>query len=194
GWARADHRPCSGGLVAFWSASEQEPVFQVVLAGREINRWTFEELYLWELDARQAVKHGAPGVWALVPLMRGGRDHAVFEEAVRRIEKAFPQTGLSEAEDVLLALAQRYYTVTELSRIVGRDRMIQGSIYEWGRQEGRLDAERRLCAALVRKHHPGVFEKARPLIDACQDPDRLESWALAASDLSDADFLRLIGA
>jgi len=63
-----------------------------------------------------------------------------------------------------------------------------------GRAEGRLEAERRLCLALARKHHPVAFDQAQPLIEACQDPDRLEQWALAASDLADADFLRLLEA
>jgi hypothetical protein len=63
-----------------------------------------------------------------------------------------------------------------------------------GRAEGRLDAERELCSELARKHHPVVFDRARPLIEACGDPARLKEWALAASDLSDAEFLNRLGA
>jgi hypothetical protein len=32
------------------------------------------------------------------------------------------------------------------------------------------------------------------VIVACPDPGQLKEWALAASDLSDAEFLRLLGA
>ena len=63
-----------------------------------------------------------------------------------------------------------------------------------GRAEGRLESERELCAALALKHHPAVFDQTRPLIEACPDTDRLKEWALAASDLDDAGFLRLIRA
>jgi hypothetical protein len=49
----------------------QDAVFRVVLAGREVNRWTFEEVLLWELDARLCLARGAPGLLALAPLMRG---------------------------------------------------------------------------------------------------------------------------
>jgi len=185
-------------LYLFPPRPKQEPVFRVVLAGREVNRWSFDAMCLWELDAQESLAQGPPGLWALIPLMRGGTERAVLEEAFRRIEKAFPGERLPDAEDVLLALAGRYYTDTDLARMVGRDRMIQSSLYvagrAEGRAEGRLESERELCAALALKHHPAVFDQARPLIEACPDTGRLKQWALAASDVDDAEFLRLIGA
>lgn len=171
---------------------KHQAVFRVMLGGSEINRWTFEEICLWERDATEGLT-GAPGLVALVPLMSGGSERAVVEQAAKRIERAFPLERLSDAEDVLLALAGRYYTVAELARIVGRDRMIQSSLYIEGKAEGRLEDARELCAALARKHHSTVFERARPLIEACDEPARLKEWALAASDLNDAEFLRLLG-
>ena len=83
--------------------------------------------------------------------------------------------------------------------------MIQSSLYVEGRAEGeakgraegeatgRLADARELCAALARKHRPAVFDRAKPLIESCDDPARLKEWALAASDLSDAEFLKLLG-
>lgn len=76
--------------------------------------------------------------------------------------------------------------------------MIQSSLYVAGKAEGlaegRLQSERELCAELARKHHPAVFDQARLVIEACPDAARLKAWALAASDLDDSEFLRLIGA
>lgn len=80
--------------------------------------------------------------------------------------------------------------------------MIQSSLYVEGRAEGhaegeargRLQAERELCSALARKYHVAVADRALPLIAACTDPARLEQWALATPDLSDTEFLRLLGA
>jgi len=173
---------------------KREAVFRVSLGGHEINRWSFEELCLWEIDAHAVLAQGAPGLLALVPLMAGGRSIALLKDAISRVESAFPEQRLSDAEDVLLALAGRYYTVSELARIVGRDRMIQSSLYVEGEAQGRINGERELCAALARKHHPTVFERARTAIDRCDDPQRLKDWALAASDLSDEDFLKLLNA
>ena len=51
-----------------------------------------------------------------------------------------------------------------------------------------------LCVELARKHHPAVVERAVPVIEACADSSRLTEWALAASDLDDSAFLRLVGA
>ena len=135
---------------------------------------------------------------ALVPLMRGGADWPVLEAAARGIERVFPSEQLSDAEDVLLALAGRYYTVTDLARIVGRNRMIQSSLYTEGRAEGRvegrLEAERELCLALALKYHPAVYDHLRLRVEACDEPARLKEWALAASDLSDAEYVTLLGA
>jgi hypothetical protein len=117
--------------------------------------------------------------------MRGGRELRLIEQALRRMPGAFPPERLSVAEDVLLALAGQYYTVSELARIVGRDRMIQSSLYTEGRAEGRVEGrveggvegERELCVALAHKHHPAVFDLAKSIIETCPDPDRLKKWA-----------------
>lgn len=176
----------------------REPVFRVVVAGREVNRWLFEEVCLFELDAQEIVARGAPGLLALVPLMRGGRDLAVIEESARRIARALPTERLPDAEEVLLALAGGFYTVSELARIVGRDRMIQSSLYVEGKAEGeakgRLDDARETCTALARKHHPAVFDRVEAVIAACEDPACLREWTLTASDLSDDEFVALLGA
>jgi predicted transposase YdaD len=185
-------------LYLFPPRPKQEPVFRVVLRGRELNRWSFEEVCLWELEAARFLAEGAPGLLALVPLMDGGRSLQVVEQAARRIEAAFPQERLPDAEDVLLALASRFYTVSELARVVGRDRMIESSLYVEGRAEGRAEGRvedaRELCAALAQKHHPAVLDRAQRLIEACPDLTTLRAWALAASDLDDAEYLKLLGA
>jgi hypothetical protein len=182
------------------SKPERPPLFHVVLAGREINRWVFEEVCMADLDATDAVERGGPGLVALTPLMRGGMEWDVLERAVQRIERALPGPALSDAQDVLLSLAGRRYTASELLRLVGRDRMIQSSLYTEGlangraegEARGRLEAERELCAAFAAKHHPDVFDRARLKIESCEDLARLKAWALAASDLSDSEFLTLL--
>jgi predicted transposase YdaD len=189
-------------LYLFPPGPRQEPVFRVMLGGREINRWAFEEIRLFELDARAILARGDPGLLALVPLMRGA-DLEVLAESARRIGHAFPSERLSDAEDVLLVLAGRSYTASELARIVGRDRMWwhESSVYVEGKAEGkaegiaagRLQDAREFCAAISRKHHPAVFARVEPLIANCSDPVKLKEWAVAASDLNDAEFVALLG-
>lgn len=60
--------------------------------------------------------------------------------------------------------------------------------------EGLADAHRESCVAFARKYHPLVFERTRPIIESCDDTARLEQWLLAAPDLSDSEFLKLLGA
>jgi len=167
-------------------------VFRVAVGGREINRWAFEQICLWEMDARQSLRADFPGLAPLTPLMDGGRGLDVIVEALRCIQQGFPSDRILIAEEVLLALAGQHYTFSELTDLVGRDRMIQSSLYTEGLAEGRLDADRRNCLALARKHHPAALEDIRPLIEACTDPAKLEAWMLAASDVGDSEFVKLV--
>jgi predicted transposase YdaD len=144
-------------------------MFRVHAGGREVNRWRFDEICLWDMEASQAL--ASVGLVPLVPLMRGGANLAVIQTALTRIAKAFPPDRVSIAQSSL-------YTE-------GRAE---------GRAEGRVEGEREVCAALVRKHHPALFERVRTIVNACDDPARLTEWALAASDLTDEEFLALLGA
>ena len=165
------------------------PVFRIMLADREINRWTFEELSLGDFDARKTCRVAQPGLLALVPLMHGGDEEDVLVTAAARIRETLPASSSSDAEDVLMILAGRHYTYEELFRLLGRDRVIQSSLYAGGVVEG----EKRLCVALIAKYHPHVLEQARPMIEACEDPARLQEWALAAPELNDSELLKLLG-
>jgi len=70
--------------------------------------------------------------------------------------------------------------------------MIQSSLFQEGRAEGRLEGQREMCIVMVRQYHPAVFERVRPRIESCQDAGRLREWVLQAPNLSDADYVRLL--
>ena len=171
-------------------------MFRLEVSGRAVNEWRFDVVRLWEEDARKALASDSPGLLALVPLMSGGAELEAIASAARRIERALPQ-GRSDAEAILLLLAGRYYTVEELARVVGREKMIQSSVWQTAKAEGeakgREAAERELCLALVKKHHPTLSAKATPVIDACDDPSLLRAWALSASDRDEKGFASLLG-
>jgi hypothetical protein len=169
-------------------------VFRVRLGSREINRWAFEHICLWDMDAEQSLASDIVGLVPLVPLMHSGRKLRTIEAALRRIPRVFPPGRAKVAEDVLLALAGQYYTFEELAGFAGRDRMMQSSLYTEGRTEGRVEGEREICVALARKYHSAIFDTALPIIEGCQDPARLKEWALAASDVGDDEFLMLLRA
>ena len=78
--------------------------------------------------------------------------------------------------------------------------MIQSSVWNEalkegrveGRVEGLLQAQRRLCVMMVEKYHPALIRVARPAIDACPEPARLEEWVVSAPDLDDESYARLL--
>ena len=185
-------------------APEGELVYRVLLAGREVNRWSFETIRLWDLDARRIVERSPPGVLALVPMMRG-QDLDVVARAGERILEAFPGVEMPAALDVLLALAGQLYSVEQLSRAVGREKVMRNSIWEAamaegeakglaeGQAKGMVEDRRALCLELARKHHPALLAEARTVIEACNDLERLKGWILGASDADDAGFARMLG-
>ena len=151
------------------------------------------------MEGAEALASSAPGLLALVPMMSGGDRLEVIERAARSIERALPEERGSDAERILLLLAARRYTVEELARIIGRERMLddilsESSIYQWMVAKGELNAARKVYLELVKKHHPALVETAAAAIAACEDPTRLKTWILSAGDLDDDAFARLLAA
>jgi predicted transposase YdaD len=177
-----------------------DPVFRVMLDGEEINVWRFDEVRLWELSAQEALASRAPGLLALVPLMEGGQDRGVIVRAAAAIKRALPLETNPEALAILLYLAGAHYTVGELTRLFGRETMIQSSVWQaaWseGKAEGKaegLRAERQTCIALIKNRHPTLLARAVPAVEACDDHAILCDWILKAPDLDSAAFARLLG-
>jgi hypothetical protein len=101
----------------------------------------------------------------------------------------------------LLLLAGQDYTVDQLVGVVGRDRMIQSSVWQAalaegeakGKAEGEVTALKDACLELVRKHHPAMLPKATPIVEGCDDPGLLKDWLLAASDPDEVALARRLG-
>jgi predicted transposase YdaD len=95
--------------------------------------------------------------------------------------------------------------VEELTRVFGREIMIQSSVWQaaWnegkaqgeakGKAEGRLAAQRELCLEFIEQHHPTLVDAARSVVEGCTDHATLREWSLKASLLDHASFARLIG-
>ena len=175
--------------------------FRVILDGEEINVWRFDEVRLWEISAQDALESRAPGFLTLVPFMKGGRTWDVLVRAVAAIRKALPGEKNPEALAILAYFAGAYYNVEELTRLFGRETMIQSSVWQaaWsegkaeGKAEGILAEQRALCLELIKLHHPGLSAKAAAAVQACSEPAALRTWILRATQLDTPAFARLLG-
>jgi predicted transposase YdaD len=171
--------------------------FRVVLGGREINVWHFDEVRLWEVSAAEVLAHRAPGLLALVPLMAGGESLDLIEQAVVAIEQGLPQERSPDARAILMYLAGAHYNEEVLTRLFGREKMIKSSVWEAaraeGKAEGKADANRELCLEFIKRYHPALLPMAKGRVDACADPAVLGRWIASAVELDDAAFSRLIG-
>ena len=108
----------------------------------------------------------------------------------------------------------------ELERIVGRQAMMESSVWraalaegeekglekgrEKGREEGRaegrraglaegeLGEDRLLCVEMLRQYHPAVLEALRSRVEACSDHARLRAWILDGPRMSDDEMTRAV--
>jgi len=178
-----------------------EPVFRVMVRGREVNRWQFDCVRLWEIEAQAALAQGLPGLAVLVPLMKGATLGRI-EQAARQIETTAPEAQQADLLALLHAFAGGKYTIKQLERIIGRDRLMESTVYQWGLTEGlakgeaaglikgQLATARALCQKAVRKWHPRAGTKVWTAIEACTDLAALEEAMLNASEWSTRDILR----
>jgi hypothetical protein len=79
---------------------EGSSAYRVMLCGREINVWRFDEVRLCEVSAAEVLAGGAPGLLALVPLMAGGESLEVIERAAAAIEDGLPQERSPDARAI----------------------------------------------------------------------------------------------
>lgn len=101
-----------------------EPVFRVELDGREINRWQFGCVHLWDIEAPAALEPELPGVAALVPLMKGvAWEH--IEQAVRQIETKAPAKHQNDLLAILHTFAEAKYTTERMDQLIGRKRLME---------------------------------------------------------------------
>jgi predicted transposase YdaD len=170
-----------------------EPVFRVELGGREINRWQFGCVHLWEIEAQAALRRGLPGMAALVPLMKGAQWSSI-EQAVRQIETKAPARHQNDLLAILHAFAEARYTTERLDQLIGRRRLMESSIYRRGRTQGRAEGQlitaRELCRAAVHKWHPRANSRVLKAIEKCTDLAVLKKVALNASEWDTRDILR----
>lgn len=113
-------------------------MFRVELEGREINRWQFGCVRLWEIDAEGALSQGLPGLAALLPLMKGSRFEHIAQ-AVRQIEAKAPPEQRSDLLAILRVFGESKYSIDQLKRVIPRERIMESSIYREGRAEGRAE-------------------------------------------------------
>lgn len=182
------------------------PVYTVALRGREWNRWRFDALHLWRIDAHRTLTLG-PGAAALVPLMKG-HDLALLSRAAQRIRAVAPVAEQPDLLAILKSLAETVYTPSQLSSLVERKVLMQSSFWREamaeghakgvrqglakglaqgraaGRAEGRLLTSRKLCVVLARRAYPEKCARLVPMIERCTDLALLQRWILNPARLA----------
>ena len=196
--------PVASTVIILTGPAPPSLVHEERIGGRVVCRRRISVVRLWRMDPAAAMRLGLGGA-ALVGLMVRG-NLGVVEAAARRIKAESSPRQCRDLATVLRMLSEGRYTARELERIVPKEVVMGSSLFakvkKWsraegraqGRAEGEVAAARSLCAELVKQHHPAILSLVAPVIEACADAGRLQSWALAASRVSDGELERLVGA
>ena len=109
--------------------------------GREIVRFGFEVIPLWELDPREVIARGLKGVYPLLPLMKGEEREVevVLEESQRLIlEEIEDRQERADAYVALRVLSEIVYPGALVRRILQRrEIMLESPFYREILEEGR---------------------------------------------------------
>ncbi len=172
--------------------------FAVRLGRHVLHHWRFEWLKLWELEAHAALT-GGPGLAALLPLMHG-ESLDLVQAAAQRILALAPSEQQPDLLAILNLFAGWRYTALDLGRLVGRERMLESSVWREAEErgerrgaiKGRVEGEREACLTLLSAFHPDLTTRLRPAIERCADPERLKAWLVQIPRLTPDALARLI--
>jgi hypothetical protein len=200
GLAAVHRLPVASTVIVLRGKAPSSLVHEERVGGRVVCRRRISVVRLGRMDPAAAMRLGLGGA-ALVGLM-GRRDVRVLEEAARRIKAESSPRQYRDLWAILRMLSEGRYTARELERVVPEEVVMGSSLVAKamrrsraeGRAEGEIVTARSFCTELAKQHHPSTVPAVLPVIEACGDVGRLHDWALAAPRVSDADFVRLVGA
>ena len=168
--------------------------YREIVEGRVVCQRQFDSVRLWELDPDDLLRMG-PGPATLV-----GRARLALPHHVRRAARMIGEsTAWAERNDLLFilqALCGGRYTAQELGRMIPREAVMASVMFakefRQARVEGRTEAARGLCLAVVKRRHPGALARVSRHVQACDSLATLERWTVAAAELPADRFVRLV--
>jgi predicted transposase YdaD len=196
-----------------------QDAYRLYIGDRLAFEWRFDVVRLWEIPVDRALETSEAGPLALVPLLQGGDESENLQEAARKLD-ALPRLQSSDALSVFLDFASQRYDRKTLLKVLGKDRIMQSYLWQWGVEDGQIKgraqglaegkaegkaegsaegkaegearASREICADLTQEFHPRVSRRVLPAILRCEQPEALRAWILACPKLSDAAFVKLV--
>ena len=152
--------------------------------------WRFDVVRLWEIDAERRSRVARRGRWRSCRCC--GRGRAV--QGARGGAKArrdAPAEG-ADAMSALLDLAAQRYDRATFMNVLGKDRVMESWLWQFGRRRGRGQGRgqgRGPGSARQDLRRPGEgappaqAAPVLPAIEACDRPETLRSWALQCAKL-----------
>lgn len=190
--------PVATTVLFLHAPAPREMAYREAIGERVVLERRFDVVRLWELDPQHLLAKGA-GPAALVGLLRASRvDHV--RDAVRLITRSTRPPERDDLMYVLHALSAERYTARELEGLIPRGSVMASGMFAKefqqaraaARAEGRVEAARGVCLAVVKRMQPGAMARVAPLVAACESLATLESWTVAAARLPEHQLIRLV--
>lgn len=178
--------------------------FLMALPGKQVFRYDFEVIHLWEVDPAPILAGDLGGLLPLVPLMQG----ATPEQLPALAEQVLKMPGLEmHQRGDMLGLLSGFSTLrfpkVDVWAYFRRsimwsevmDELVQQSpylrqIHEEGREEGRLLEARALVREMAQERFPDLSAADLAAIDQVTSLDRLHAIRRALAGMADVQMLR----
>ncbi|MEO6891798.1 MAG: hypothetical protein ABI456_19530 [Ktedonobacteraceae bacterium] len=147
--------------------------------GSLIYQFHFLTVALWEHSAQELLAGNLPGLLALLPLTRDGKDQAVIDEMIVRLQ--------AHDNYEMLSLGYLFSSLTwtredERKWIQRRFAMLRDELQEsWAYQEILQEGMIKVLLAIVEARFPELLPQAKALVERAHDPLILQRLAIALS-------------
>lgn len=162
--------------------------YVVAFRGRTVQRFEFDVLCAWELEAAELLVRGVPGLLPLVPFA-GHATPALVDEAMQALAAVEPRRRRAELQAALAAFAGNVYPDTRWLARIPREILMESTVYQEIKAEGRVEGQRELIAHLLTKRLGSGAEQFVQRLPLCTEAALARVAEIVASVSTDADLV-----
>ncbi len=189
------------------------PFIRILPTGEEFIRFHYKSIELWNWNADELLRSGWTGLFPLVPLTQGGKEHKVVQKAIGGLldagktdllvlANAFASLAFEDESEADQEWLERTFAMindtlrnTRAYQKILKEGLDEG--LEKGREEGREEAQREALSQELQRQHqtlldiilerfPSLVRPMKKPIEALEDPALLSRLVVKMSTVQTA--------
>lgn len=166
-------------------------VYDAHFRGRRVQRFRFEVLCAWHLQAAELLVRGVPGLQPLVPFAADATPERV-DAAMQALAAVQPRRRRAELQAALAAFAGNVYPHTRWLERIPREILMESTVYQEIKAEGRTEGQRELVALLLERRLGAGAEPFVGRLALCTQALLAQAAEALAGGSSDADLVKTL--